>query len=124
MADIKEHGEGCTCGCQDGQEEEMNITLEFDDGEKVEVAPPADNGGVQKTSGPAKLSDQYAYDVWYDMGDYAFILKHEMDLNMDHLESDATVAAALQARYPDYQILQTFFSPSSSVAFPRGPTKS
>lgn len=39
MTDKMEHDENCTCGCQDGQDEEMNITLEFDDGEKVEVTP-------------------------------------------------------------------------------------
>ena len=39
MTDVIDHGEGCTCGCQDGKDEEMNITLEFDDGEKVQVEP-------------------------------------------------------------------------------------
>ena len=39
MTDIKDHGEGCTCGCQDNKDEDMSITLEFDDGEKVIVEP-------------------------------------------------------------------------------------
>ena len=40
MAENTNHGEGCTCGCQDGvKDESMNITLEFDDGEKVVVEP-------------------------------------------------------------------------------------
>jgi len=36
MADVKEHGPECDCGCQD---EDMTITLEFDDGETVVVEP-------------------------------------------------------------------------------------
>ena len=39
MTDKLDHGEGCTCGCQDEKDEEMKITLEFDDGENVEVEP-------------------------------------------------------------------------------------
>ena len=39
MTDKLDHGPDCTCGCQDGNDEEMKITLEFDDGEKVEVVP-------------------------------------------------------------------------------------
>jgi len=39
MTDKLDHGPDCTCGCQDGNEEDMKITLEFDDGEKVEVEP-------------------------------------------------------------------------------------
>lgn len=39
MTDKLDHGPDCTCGCQDGSDEEMKITLEFDDGEKVEVVP-------------------------------------------------------------------------------------
>ena len=38
MTDKLDHGPGCTCGCQD-EAEDMRITLEFDDGEKVEVEP-------------------------------------------------------------------------------------
>lgn len=77
--------------------------------EKVEVTVAnetlgADSGSTQKATGKPKLSDSYAYDVWYDMGDYAFILKHERDMNMNNLESDAAVAAALSERYPGYTI--------------------
>ena len=39
MTDKMEHGEGCTCGCQSANKDDMNITLEFDDGEKVVVEP-------------------------------------------------------------------------------------
>ena len=39
MTDKIDHGEGCTCGCQDDKDEEMKITLEFDDDEKVVVEP-------------------------------------------------------------------------------------
>lgn len=39
MTDKIDHGEGCTCGCQDEKDEDMSITLEFDDGEKVVVEP-------------------------------------------------------------------------------------
>ncbi len=39
MTDKMDHGPDCTCGCQDANDEEMKITLEFDDGEKVEVEP-------------------------------------------------------------------------------------
>ena len=39
MAEKEDHGKDCTCGCQDGKEEDMSITLEFDDGEKVIVEP-------------------------------------------------------------------------------------
>ena len=35
MTDKLDHGEGCTCGCQDEKDEEMKITREFDDGENV-----------------------------------------------------------------------------------------
>lgn len=36
MAEM-EHGPGCECGCN--EEEDMTITLEFDDGEKVLCEP-------------------------------------------------------------------------------------
>ena len=39
MTDNKDHGENCTCGCQDISEEDMRITLEFDDGEDVVTEP-------------------------------------------------------------------------------------
>lgn len=39
MTDKLDHGEDCTCGCQDGKEEDMKITLEFEDDEKVVVEP-------------------------------------------------------------------------------------
>ena len=40
MTDKLDHGPDCTCGCQDGNsDEDMKITLEFDDGEKAEVEP-------------------------------------------------------------------------------------
>lgn len=39
MTDKLDHGEDCTCGCQDGKEEISKITLEFDEGEKVVVEP-------------------------------------------------------------------------------------
>ena len=39
MTDKKDHGADCTCGCQDNKDEDMSITLEFDDGEKVIVEP-------------------------------------------------------------------------------------
>ncbi|MBR3401927.1 MAG: DUF1292 domain-containing protein [Parasporobacterium sp.] len=39
MTDKLEHGEDCTCGCQDSKDEDMKITLEFEDDEKVVVEP-------------------------------------------------------------------------------------
>ena len=39
MTDKLDHGEGCTCGCQDGGDEVATMTLEFDDGESVVVEP-------------------------------------------------------------------------------------
>jgi hypothetical protein len=39
MTDKLDHGEGCTCGCQDGNDEDMTITLDFGDDGKVEVEP-------------------------------------------------------------------------------------
>ena len=44
--------------------------------------------------------------------------------SLGEFEQGRPLIEALRERYPDYQILQTFFSPSISVAFPSGPTKS
>ena len=38
MSENIEHGPECDCGCQD-EKEDLSVTLEFDDGEKVVVEP-------------------------------------------------------------------------------------
>ena len=39
MTDKLDHGPDCTCGCQDGTDEDMTITLDFGEEGKVEVEP-------------------------------------------------------------------------------------
>jgi len=83
MTDKLEHGENCTCGCQDGKDEDVKITLEFEDDEKVVVEPlfifnldgkdyialvPEDKGSDDAED---EEDDVYLY-IYHDLSDEEF----------------------------------------------------
>jgi secreted PhoX family phosphatase len=93
MADKINHGEGCSCGCQDGADENMNITLEFDDGEKVEVEPlfifSIDNKDyIALVPVDEESDDVYLY-IYHELGDEEFeFLDIEDDAEFDRVSAE------------------------------------
>ncbi len=93
MADKINHGEGCSCGCQDGADEDMSITLEFDDGEKVEVEPlfifSIDNKDyIALVPVDEESDDVYLY-IYNELGDEEFeFLDIEDDEEFDRVSAE------------------------------------
>ena len=76
MTDKLDHGEDCKCGCQDNKEEDMSITLEFDDGESVVVEPLGifdvdDKEYIALVPIDEESEDVYLY-IYHDLGDDEF----------------------------------------------------
>ena len=102
MADKKDHGPDCKCGCNDTEEVEKFV-LEFDDGEDVEVEPLGIfelDGKEYAALAPTDESQDDVYLYEYKEGEDGFEL---IDIESD--EEFDKVVAEFERILDDYENL-------------------
>lgn len=75
--------------------------------EKVEVAPPASNNsgtGSEASGTGSAASSNYETGVWYDMGEYFFVMCNNADEASYFYGHHYEVSPTLEARYPDRDV--------------------